>query len=214
MASVSSGRSPATAGSRLVILVAFSACAGTSTLTTSPAPAAGSASMAPGRTVITGVSPGAWASTVNAPPKMRVDAHCAFFDLDDVDQQAGADARGQPAGDLLAVGGGGQQHARRGGGLGQRGQHVHVRGDQVVARRRRTRRRRSWRRRPPSARRSAAAAVPGLPTTTADGLAQRAGGGDQFGGDLLQRAIGVLDEHKYFSHVSSFVFRCLWVGSG
>jgi len=50
------GRSPATAGSRLVILVAFSACAGTSTLTTSPAPAAGSASIAPGRTVITGVS--------------------------------------------------------------------------------------------------------------------------------------------------------------
>ena len=64
LASVSSGRSPATAGSREVILVAFSAGAGTSTLTTSPAPSDGSASIAPGRTVITGVSPTASASTV------------------------------------------------------------------------------------------------------------------------------------------------------
>ena len=31
-------------------------------------------------------------------------------------------------------------------------------------------------------------------------LAQSAGGGDQFGGDLLQRTFSVLDEHKYFSH--------------
>jgi hypothetical protein len=54
----------------LVILVAFSAGSGTSTLTCSPAPSEGSASMAPGRTVITGVSPLAWPSTVNAPPKM------------------------------------------------------------------------------------------------------------------------------------------------
>jgi electron transfer flavoprotein alpha subunit len=38
--------------------------AGTSTVTCSPAPAAGEASMAPGRTVITGVSPLALASTV------------------------------------------------------------------------------------------------------------------------------------------------------
>ena len=47
------------------------------------------------------------------------------LDLDHVDQQARADTRGQPARDLLAVGGGGQQHTGRGGGLGQRGQHVH-----------------------------------------------------------------------------------------
>ena len=63
-----------------------------------------------------------------------VDAHCALLDLDHVDQQTGADAGGQPARDLLAVGAGGQQHGRRAGGLGQRGQHVDVRGDQVVLR--------------------------------------------------------------------------------
>ena len=39
-----------------MILVAFSAGAGTSTVTCSPAPAAGAASTAPGRTVITGTS--------------------------------------------------------------------------------------------------------------------------------------------------------------
>ena len=61
-----------------------------------------------------------------------VDAGAALLDLHDVDQQTGADPRGQPAGDLLAVGAGGQQHGRRGGGLDQRGQHVDVRGDQVA----------------------------------------------------------------------------------
>ncbi len=71
VASVSSGRSPATAGSREVTLAAFSAGSGTSTVTFSPAPSAGSASIAPARTVITGVSPLACASTVNAPPKME-----------------------------------------------------------------------------------------------------------------------------------------------
>ncbi len=69
--------------------------------------------MAPARTVITGVSPLACASTVNAPPKMEWIALGAFLDLDDVDEQAGADPRREPAGDLLAVGVGGQQHGRR-----------------------------------------------------------------------------------------------------
>ena len=64
--------------------------------------------------MITGVSPLALASTVNAPPKMEWHAAAAFFDLDDVDEQAGADARGEPAGDLLAVGAGGQRARRPG----------------------------------------------------------------------------------------------------
>ena len=91
------------------------------------------------------------------------------------------------------------------GGLGQRGQHVHVRRDQVVL------------------------GVVGLGDVDlggagglqpvgqrlggarlahhdGGGLAQRTGGGDQFGGDLLQRTFGVLDEHEYFSHVSSVSF--------
>src|SRR5690606_33458050 len=32
------------------------------------------------------------------------------------------------------------------------------------------------------------------------GLTQHVGGGDQFGGDLLEGTFGVLNEHKYFSH--------------
>ena len=126
----------------------------------------------------------------------------ALLDLDDVDQQTRAEPRGQPAGDLLAVGAGGQQHARRCGGLDQRGQHVDVRGDQV------------------------ALGVVGLGDVDlggagrlqsvgqrrggaggahhdGGGFAQDAGGGDQFGADLLQRTFGVLDEHKYFSHAFS-----------
>ena len=51
--------------------MAFSAGAGTSTVTCSPAPAAGAASTAPGRTVITGTSALTLASTVNAPPKIE-----------------------------------------------------------------------------------------------------------------------------------------------
>ncbi len=131
-----------------------------------------------------------------------VHAHCAVLDLDDVDEQTGAKARGQPAADLLAVGAGGQQHARRAGRLDQRRQHVDERRDQVVLRvvglgdvdlggagrlqsvdQRRGRAR--------------------LAHHDGGGLAQHTGGGDQFGADLLQRTFSVLDEHKYFSHVSS-----------
>ena len=39
-------------------------------------------------------------------------------------------------------------------------------------------------------------------------LAQRAGGGDQFGGDLLQLTFGVLDEHEYFSHAFVHLYVC------
>jgi 2,3-bisphosphoglycerate-independent phosphoglycerate mutase len=130
-----------------------------------------------------------------------VDADWPFADLHDVGQQAGAGASGQPTADLLAVGAGGQQHTRGRGGLDQRGQHVHVRSDEVVLRVvglgdvdlggaslfQCVGQRRSGAR---------------LAHHNGGGLAQLAGRGDQFGGDLLHRAIGVLDEHKYFSHVS------------
>ena len=46
----------------------------------------------------------------------------------------------------------------------------------------------------------------GLAHHDGGGLAQCACGGDQFGGDLLDRTFSVLDEHKYFSHVSSMSF--------
>ena len=143
---------------------------------------------------------------------MRVDAHCAFFDLDDVDQQARADPGGQPAGDLLAVGAGGQQHTRRGGGLDQRRQHVHDRGDQVVLRvvglgdvdLGGTGRLQSVDQRLGRAR---------CAHHDSGGLAQDTGGGDQFRADLLQRTFGVLDEHKYFSHAFCSPL-CLYWGLG
>jgi hypothetical protein len=123
-------------------------------------------------------------------------------DVDDVGEHAGADPRGQPAGDFLAVGGGGHQHRSRAGRLDQLLQHVDERRDQVVL------------------------SVGGLGDvdlgrtgglevlnqrrggaggTDHDGrgLTQRAGCGDELGGDLLHRALGVLDEHEYFSHGSS-----------
>src|SRR5689334_8817298 len=136
-----------------------------------------------------------------------VDADRPFADVDDVGQDAGADSGGQPAPDLLAVGAGGQQHTSRSGRLDQRGQHVDVRGDQVVlgvigfgdvdlggaGLLQRVGQRRSGAR---------------LAHHNGGRLAQLARGGDQFGGDLLHRALGVLNEHKYFSHMSSKSF---WV---
>ncbi|CQD11945.1 hypothetical protein BN970_02432 [Mycolicibacterium conceptionense] len=128
-----------------------------------------------------------------------MDAYRTFADLDHVDQQARADARGQAGGDFLAVRGGGQDDPGRGGRLGQRGQHVDDGGEQVVLR------------------------VVGLGDVdlgrtggleavdqtgggarlahhNCGGLTQGTGGGDQLGADLLQCAFGVLNEHKYFSH--------------
>ena len=52
-------------------MAALAAGAGTSTVTCSPAPALGAASIAPGRTVMTGTSALTFASTVNAPPKIE-----------------------------------------------------------------------------------------------------------------------------------------------
>ena len=61
-----------------------------------------------------------------------VHADGTLLDLDDVDEQSGAKAGGQPARDLLAVGICGQHDGRRGGGLDQRREHVDDRGDQVA----------------------------------------------------------------------------------
>ena len=131
---------------------------------------------------------------------MRVDALAALLDLDDVDQHARSDPGGEPAGDLLAVGVGGQQHARPGRPISTSAASTSTNGViryfvdvvglgdvdlggagrlQLVDQRR-----------------------GGAGRADHDGgrLAQRAGGGDQFGGDLLHRTFGVLDEHKYFSH--------------
>ena len=110
----------------------------------------------------------------------------------------------QAAGDLLAVGAGGEDDRSRRCGLRQRGEHIDVRGDEVVLgvvgfgdvdlR---------------SAGRFEAVDEPvggaGLAHHDRGGLTQGAGGGDQFGGDLLQRTFSVLHEHQYFSHE----IRCL-----
>src|SRR6185437_16929531 len=123
----------------------------------------------------------------------------AGLDTDHVNQQAGTDPGGEPAGDFLAVGAGGRQNGCRAGGFGQRGEHVDGRSDQVVFRRvglgdvylggtgglqpvdQRVVRAR-------------------LAYDDGGGLTENPCGGDQFGGDLLQGTIGVLDEHQYFSH--------------
>jgi hypothetical protein len=128
-----------------------------------------------------------------------VHADGAFLDLDHVDQHAGAQAGGEAATDLLAVGVGGQHDGRRGGGLDQRRQHVDDRGDQVargVVRLGDVDLRGAGRLEPVDQRRGSARG------TDHDGrrLAQHTGGGDQFGADLLQRPICVLSEHQYFSH--------------
>lgn len=99
----------------------------------------------------------------------------------------------------LAVGVGGQQHGGRRRRLGQRGQHVDIRGDQVVlhvvgfgdvdlGRARGLQ---------PIGEPLGGA---GLGHHHGSRLAQGPGGGDEFVGDLLQRTISVLDEHEYFSH--------------
>ena len=61
-----------------------------------------------------------------------VHADRALLDLDDVDQQTRSEPGGQPSGDLLAVGGGGQQHTRGRCGLDERRQHIDVGRDQVA----------------------------------------------------------------------------------
>ena len=95
------------------------------------------------------------------------------------------------------------------GGLGERRQHVDERGDQVVlgvVRLGDVDLRRAGGLQRVDERIGGAR----LADHDGGGLAQRAGGGDQFSGDLLQCTFGVLDEHKYFSHVSSMSF---WVFS-
>ena len=156
--------------------------------------------MAPGRTVITGVSPSALRLDGVGATEDRVHALAALLDLDDVDQQAGADAR-PPAGPRSPCRRRWRPAAPPPGWPTRRAtaSTSTVRGDQVlldvvglgdVDLRRAGRLQRVGQRRG------------GARRADHDGrrLAQRAGGGDQFGGDLLQRAFGVLDEHKYFSH--------------
>ncbi|SHV08362.1 Uncharacterised protein [Mycobacteroides abscessus subsp. abscessus] len=109
-------------------------------------------------------------------------------DLDHVGQQARAQACGQTSGHLFALGGGGDQDARRAGGFGQRSKDVDLRGHQVavddiglgdvdlggagllesVDQRR---------------------GGTGGTGNDGGGLAQDAGGGDELGADLLQRTL-------------------------
>ena len=206
VASVSSGRSPATAGSRLVTLAAFSAGSGTSTVTFSPAPSDGLGVDRAGphgdhRGVAVGLRLDGERATEDG-----VDGLGPGLHIDHVDQQTRTDPGGEPARDLLAVGAGGQQNGCRTGGFGQRGEHVDGRGDQVVLRgvgfgdvdlggagRLQSVDQRVGR--------------AGLAHHDGGGLAQNTCRGDQFGGDLLQSAISVLDEHQYFSHELFGVFR-------
>ena len=132
----------------------------------------------------------------------RVDALGAFLDLDDIDQQTRTDAGGQPAGDLLAVGVGGNQHAGRGDGLGQRGQHVHVGGHQDVVDVGRLGDVDLGRTGGREIRGQAGGGAGGA-HHDGGGLTESPGRGDQLGGDLLQGTVRMLDEHKYFSHCCS-----------
>ena len=65
---MSSGRSPPTIGSRLLTVAPRPDAAGTSTVSSTPAPAVSSTSNEPGRTVITGCSVADLACTTHAPP--------------------------------------------------------------------------------------------------------------------------------------------------
>jgi len=126
-------------------------------------------------------------------------ADAALFHLDHVDQQTGTKPGRKPPGDLLAVGGSGQQYSGRSRRLDQRGQHVDHGSDQVfiggiglgdvdLGGARLLQRVQQGRGRPRGT------------DHDGGGFAQRAGGGDQFGADLLHCAFSVLDEYQCFSH--------------
>ena len=132
----------------------------------------------------------------------RVDRGAVALDLDDVGEHTGPDAGRPSPGDFLTLGGRRDQHRRRGRRLDELLQHIDERRDEVALRDvglgdinlgrtggleivdQRCR---------------------GAGRADHDGgrLTQCAGGRDQFGGDLLDCTLGVLNEHKYFSHTGS-----------
>src|SRR5690606_35403585 len=129
----------------------------------------------------------------------RVHGGTVGLDVDDVDEQAGTDAGSEATRHLRTLHGRGGDDGGGAGGLDERREDVDLRGHQVVVD--------VFRLGGVDLDRTGGGEgvlqrVGGAGGTCDDGggFTQHTRGGDEFGADLLERALGMLDEHEYFCH--------------